>query len=220
MKRSLILVAISALLSCAAVAQTPTPPATRPVTAPTSGSSAASAAGGGGTGAEGKVAIINTAAFRTGINEMKIKLDALNNEFEPKSKELQGIQDQLNNLKNQIQTQGATVQPAVRNQWQEQAADKEKELKRKSEDYDALAKKRLEEVSGPIYDRIGKALEQYAQKHGIMMVIEAGAAQNAGLIVFANEATDITVDFMTEYNKSNPASGGAPPAAATAPKKN
>jgi Skp family chaperone for outer membrane proteins len=217
MKRSLVLAAISGLFSCAVMAQTPTPPASRPVS-PTNTGTTAPATGGGGTGAEGKVAIINTAAFRTGITEMKIKLDALNSEFEPKSKELQGIQDQLNNLKNQIQTQGATVQPAVRNQWQEQATDKEKELKRKSEDYDALAKKRLEEVSGPIYERIGRALEQYAQKRGIMMVIEAGAAQNAGLIVFANEATDITADFMTEYNRSNPASGGAPPAAA--PKKN
>jgi len=199
------------------MAQTPIPPASRPASPSTTGGSAP-ATGGGGTGAEGKVAIINTAAFRTGITEMKIKLDALNSEFEPKSKELQGIQDQLNNLKNQIQTQGATVQPAVRNQWQEQATEKEKELKRKSEDYDALAKKRLEEVSGPIYERIGRALEQYAQKRGIMMVIEAGAAQNAGLIVFANEATDITTDFMKEYNSSNPASGGAPQAAA--PKKN
>lgn len=217
MKRSFVLAAICSLLSCAAMAQTPIPPASRPASPSTSGGSAP-ATGGGGTGAEGKVAIINTAAFRTGITEMKIKLDALNSEFEPKSKELQGIQDQLNNLKNQIQTQGATVQPAVRNQWQEQATEKEKELKRKSEDYDALAKKRLEEVSGPIYDRIGKALEQYAQKRGIMMVIEAGAAQNAGLIVFANEATDITTDFMKEYNGSNPASGGAPQAAA--PKKN
>jgi Skp family chaperone for outer membrane proteins len=217
MKRSFVLAAICSLLSCAAMAQTPTPPATRPA-GPVNTGTNAPATGGGGTGAEGKVAIINTAAFRTGITEMKIKLDALNSEFEPKSKELQGIQDQLNNLKNQIQTQGATVQPAVRNQWQEQATEKEKELKRKSEDYDALAKKRLEEVSGPIYERIGKALEQYAQKRGIMMVIEAGAAQNAGLIVFANEATDITTDFMKEYNGSNPASGGAPQAAA--PKKN
>lgn len=216
MKRSLVLAAICSFLTCAAMAQTPTPPATKPA-GPTS-SAAAPTGGGGGTGAEGKVAIINTAAFRTGITEMKIKLDALNTEFEPKSKELQGIQDQLNSLKNQIQTQGATVQPAVRNQWQEQATAKETELKRKSEDYDALAKKRLEEVSGPIYERIGKALEQYAQKRGIMMVIEAGAAQNAGLIVFANEATDITADFMTEYNRANPASGGAPQA--TAPKKN
>jgi len=217
MKRSFVLAAICSLLSCAAMAQTPIPPASRPASPSTTGGSAP-ATGGGGTGAEGKVAIINTAAFRTGITEMKIKLDALNSEFEPKSKELQGIQDQLNNLKNQIQTQGATVQPAVRNQWQEQATEKEKELKRKSEDYDALAKKRLEEVSGPIYERIGRALEQYAQKRGIMMVIEAGAAQNAGLIVFANEATDITTDFMKEYNGSNPASGGAPQAAA--PKKN
>jgi hypothetical protein len=36
---------------------------------------------------------------------MKIKLDALNSEFEPRAKRTAGHQDQLNNLKNQIQTQ-------------------------------------------------------------------------------------------------------------------
>jgi hypothetical protein len=37
-----------------------------------------------------------------------------------------------------------------------------------------------------------------------MMVIEAGAAQNAGLIVFANEATDITTDFSEGIQRLQP----------------
>lgn len=212
MRRLAFAAAICSLLSLAAFAQTPTPPATRPA-----GSGAAPAAA-GGTGAEAKIAIINTAAFRTGIGELKIKLDGLNSEFEPRQKELQALQDRVNNLKNQIQTQGATVQPNVRNQWAEEAAEKEKELKRKGEDYQSLAQKRLEEVSGPIYDKIGKFLEGYSQQRGITMVLEGGAAQQAGLLVFAAQATDITQDFMNEYNKVNPAAAGAA-APAAAPKK-
>ena len=48
------------------------------------------------------------------------------------------------------------------------------------------------------------------------MVLEGGAAQQAGILIFANQNSDITDDFIKEYNKSNPAGGGA---AATAPKK-
>jgi len=211
MRRSIpFALAICSLLSLAAFAQTPTPPrsSTAAPATPTTG---------GGTGAEGKIAIINTAAFRNGINELKVKLDALNSEFEPKNKELQALQDKIAGLKKQIDTQGNTVSPAVRNQWAEQGAEAEKELKRKGEDYDALAKKRFEEVSGPVYDKVGKFLEQYAQKRGIAMVLEGVAAQQNGLLVFAAAATDITEDFMKEYNNANPSGAAAAPAAAKKP---
>lgn len=196
--------AICGLLSPVASAQTPAPPrSAAPAASPTNAS---------GTGAEGKVAVIFTGAFREGIQELKVKLDALNTEFEPKNKEMQTLKDRLDNLNNQLKTQGGTVSVNVRNQWTEQAADTEKELKRKAEDYDALAKKRLEEVSGPIYDKIGKFLEKYAQDRGIVMVVEGSAAQQGGLLVFAAQTTNITDDFMKEYNRLNPASAPAPAA--------
>jgi outer membrane protein len=204
------LILTGSLLSLAAFAQTPTPPR-QPTTTPPATAAA------GGTGAEGKIALINTAAFREGIQELKLKMDALNVEFDPKNKEMQSLQEQVNNLKNQINTQGSTVQPAVRQQWAEQVAEKEKELRRKEEDYQALAKKRFEEVSGPIYDKIGKFLEQYAQQRGIAMVLEGIAAQQNGVLVYAAQATDITQDFMKEYNKANPAAAAAPSPATKKP---
>jgi len=47
-------------------------------------------------------------------------------------------------------------------------------------------------------------------------VLEGGAAQQAGILLFAAQATDITDDFIKEYNKSNPSAGAA---AAPAAKK-
>ena len=198
------LAAMCCLLSLAAFAQTPTPPARTGATAPATSAGAPAA-----TGADGRLAVINTGAFRVGIAELKVKLDALNSEFEPRNKELEAIQNDINNLKNKIQTQGPTVQATVRNQWVEEGTEKEKTLKRKSEDYDALAKKRFEEVTAPVYDKIGKFLESYAQQRGISMVIEGAAAQQNGLLVFAAAATDITEDFMKEYNRLNPSAGAA-----------
>jgi Skp family chaperone for outer membrane proteins len=207
MKKLSLAFAISSLLSLAAFAQTPTPPA-RPAT--TSAAPAATASA-GGVGAEGKVAYINTAQFRDGIGELKIRLDALKNEFDPKKKEVQSLEEEVNNLKNKIQTQGSTVSPQVRNQWVDEATEKEKALKRRAEDYDQLGQRRLAEVSQPVYEKIGKFLEGYCQQRGIVMVMEGGAAQQAGVLIFAAPTTDITVDFMNEYNKVNPA--GAAPAA-------
>lgn len=198
-------IALGILLSLAVNAQTPTPPSSRPATA---AQPAAASAPTGGTGAEGKVALINTALFREGIGELKIRLDALNSEFEPKNKEIQARQDELTNLQNKIQTQGNTVQPAVRSQWADELNQKQVTLKRLQEDYEALAKKRYEEVSGPVYDRIGQALEKYAQQRGISVVFEGNALQQSQALVYAVAAMDITADFIQEYNKANPAPAG------------
>ncbi|MCG3163011.1 MAG: hypothetical protein JMDDDDMK_04388 [Acidobacteria bacterium] len=208
MKRLIFAFAITSLFALAALAQTPTPPS-RPAT--TASAPAASAAT-GGTGAEGKLAYINTAAFSNNIGELKAKLDALNRDFEPKKKEVQAMEDDLNNLKNKIQTQGATVSVQVRSQWVEEATDKEKLLTRKKEDYNAMGQKSLAEATQPVYDKVGKFLEGYCQQRGIVMVLEGGAAQQAGILLFAAQATDITEDFIKEYNKAHPA-----PAAAAAP---
>lgn len=213
MKKLFYAVAIVSVMSWAAFAQTPTPPS-RPATV---GSQPAAGAPTGGTGAEGKVAYINTAQFRTGIQELKIRLDALNVEFEPKKKEIQSLEEEVNNLKNKIQAQGNTVSVQVRSQWVEDATEKEKILKRRAEDYDALGQKRLAEVSQPVYEKIGKFLEQFCQQRGIVLVLEGGAAQQAGVLIYASPATDVTEEFMKEYNKVNPA--GAAPTAAAAPKK-
>src|SRR5262245_24872613 len=134
--------AISALLSLVAFAQT-TPQ--QPRSAPPN-----PAASGGGGSAQGRIAIVNIAAFRVGIGEFKTILEALNKEFEPQNNELEGLQKQLQDLKNKIQAPSPAVQASVRNGWIEQGTELEKTFKRKSEDYQTLFQKRGREIVGPI----------------------------------------------------------------------
>jgi outer membrane protein len=218
MNKLIFAFAITSMFALAAFAQTPTPPARTTTAAPASSASAGSAAGAstGGTGAEGKLVYINIGKFGTDINELKVKIDALNNEFEAKRKEVQAEEEALNNLKTKINNQGATISVQVRSQWVDEATDKEKTLNRKKEDYNQLGQRRLAEVSQPVYDKVGKFLEGYCQQRGIVMVFEGGAAQQAGILIFGAQNSDITDDFIKEYNKANPAGGGA---AATTPKK-
>ncbi|MGH9751207.1 MAG: OmpH family outer membrane protein [Blastocatellia bacterium] len=195
--------AISALLSLVAFAQpTPQPSRSAPQTAPASG---------GATGAQGKIAIINTAAFSVGIGEYKAKLEALNKEFEPQYNELLALQKQIDDLKNKVQTQGPTVQPSVRSGWMEQGAELEKTLKRKSEDYQTLFQRRGGEMVGPIWDKINKFFGQYCQQRNIIMVLEREIAENSKLLVWNAPTTEITEDFINEYNKAHPSSTPAAP---------
>jgi len=84
-----------------------------------------------------------------------------------------------------------------------------KEFERKREDFQTDYQKQSELVLGPLRDKVLKFLEGYAANHDIIMVFDLAPAAQAGL-VFLNPATNITDDFIKEYNKSNP-SPGAPP---------
>jgi Skp family chaperone for outer membrane proteins len=165
----------------------------------------------GGTGAEGKIAIINTAAFRVGIDELKIRLEALDKEFEPKNQELAGIQKQIEDLKTKVQTQSKAVQPAVLNGWMQQGAELEKTLKRKSEDYQTLFQKRGQEVVLPIMDKVNKFLDQYSRQNNIVLVLDRDIAMNGSFMVWATQTAEITDDFMKAYNKANPSSTSSAP---------
>jgi outer membrane protein len=193
---------ISALLSLAAFAQvSPQPPRSTPQNP---------AAAESGSGAQGRIAIVNTAAFRVGIGEFKSTLEALNKEFEPKNNELASLQKQIEDLKNKVQTQSQSVQPSVANSWIEQGAELEKTLKRKSEDYQTLFQRRGQEMVGPILDKINKFFDQYCQQHNITMVLERAVADNSSLLVWAKPDVEITDDFIKEYNKAHPSSTPAP----------
>lgn len=206
MKRLFFAIALIAMLSLAALAQTPTPPSR-----PAANTAAPAAASPGGTGAEGKLAYLNSARFRDGINELKERIDALNKEFEPKRKEVQALEEEVNNLKNKIQTQGQTVSAQVRNQWVDEGTEKERRLKRLAEDYEAIGQKRLGEAYQPVSEKIMKFLDSYCTQRGIVLVMEGGAVQQAQILLYASSATDITEDFMKEFNKVNSGSGAAAP---------
>ena len=203
MKKILLLVTLISLFAVAVLAQTPRP----------AGGAAAPAAQppAGGTGAEGKLAIINSAAFDSEISELKVKFDALVGELEPRRKAIEADQAKYNDLKNNIQTKGGTVTQQVRDQWVDQATELEKTIKRKIEDYEPDAQKRVADIRQPIYEKIGKALNAYAASKGIVMILDAAVGQQNGFLLWAQPATDITTDFIKEYNKANPA--GAAPAA-------
>lgn len=203
MKKVVTLISFLSLMTVAALAQTPRPNA-----------AGAAATQSGGTGAEGKIAIINSSAFNSEIGELKSKIEALGAEIDPKRKEIEALSKQMDDIKGKLQSQGQTVNDTMRNQWIEQGQELEKVIKRKSEDYEALVQKRGQELTQPVYAKIQDALNKYASSKGIAMVIDGVSAQNNGLLLYAVKTTDITDDFIKEYNKANPA-----PAGTTAPAK-
>ena len=204
MKKIFLTVAGLTILALAVTAQTPRP---------TGGAPAAGAAAQptGGTGAEGKIAIVNSSAFDSEIGELRVKLEALAAELDPKRKEIEGQQNEFTRIKSDIQTTGGTVTAQVRDQWVEQATSLEKTIKRMAEDYEAMAQKRVGEATQPTYAKISDALNKYASTKGIAVVIDGVVAQTQRFLLWAQPTTDITTDFIKEYNAKNPVPASAAP---------
>ncbi|HEX5701678.1 MAG TPA: OmpH family outer membrane protein [Pyrinomonadaceae bacterium] len=162
---------------------------------------------------DSKVALIDSSAFadeKQGIAKFVSALKRVNAEFQPRQTELQNLQQQIEKAKSDLQKAAPVQDAKVTQQQQDRIAVMETDFKRKGEDAQAAFNKRLEEVLGPIYEDIGKALDVFAKARGITLILDVTKVQG---IVSAADAMDITRAFITEFNSKNPAT-----ASLTAPK--
>ena len=160
---------------------------------------------------DSKVALIDSSAFadeKQGIAKFVSALKRVNAEFQPRQTELQTLQQQIEKATSDLQKAAPVQDAKVTQTQQEKIAQMEKDYKRKGEDAQAAFNKRLEEVLGPIYEDIGKALDGFAKARGITLILDVTKVQG---IVSAADAMDITRAFIAEYNSKNPATASLAP---------
>ena len=155
-----------------------------------------------------KVAIIDVLAFREGVAELKVKFEKLQAEFAPRYRELESLQTSLA-AKEKVLAENKTLTQAQAAKLQQELEEGKKTYQRLVEDSEAIARKREEEETGPIKEKLSKFLEQYAQKNNISFVFDGRELQETGIVIYADCKANITEDFMKEYNKANPAPAGA-----------
>ncbi len=160
---------------------------------------------------ETKIALVNTDEFadeKTGISRLVSAMKRVDGEFQPRRTELQTLQQTIEKATADL----TKAQPLQDAKVSQQQADKiegmKTEFKRKGEDAQAAYQKKLQDVLGPIYDDIGKALDAYAKAHGITLILDVTKIQG---IVSASESLDITRPFITEFNSKNPATASLTP---------
>jgi outer membrane protein len=160
---------------------------------------------------ETKIALVNTDDFadeKTGITRLVTAMKRVDGEFQPRRTELQTLQQQIEKATADL----TKAQPLQDARVSQQQADKiegmKTEFKRRGEDAQAAYQKKLQEVLGPVYDDIGKALDAYAKAHGITLILDVTKIQG---ILSASESLDITRPFITEFNSKNPATASLTP---------
>ena len=200
--RAIAAVAFFAAVSAASVVAQPKPTTTP---APVTTGSAT------GNVPDTKLALVDTDQFldeKAGIVRLVTAAKKVENEFLPRRTELQTLQGQIDKLTADLQKAAPVQDQKVSAQQQDAIDSKKRELTRKTEDAQSQYQKRLQEMLGPVYDDIGKALDAYAKAHGITLILDVTKIQG---IVSAAESLDITKAFITEFNSKNPATASLTP---------
>jgi Skp family chaperone for outer membrane proteins len=197
MKTDRLIVAFAFVLALAvspALAQ-PRTAAAAPVQAPAQTSAAVP---------ESKIALIYSDAFldsKTGIARFNTLVTTLNREFQPRQTELQGLQQRIQSLTDDITKTAAVADPKTTQTKQDQLDQMKKDFQRKGEDAQVAYDRRRKEIFTPLQDDIGKALEVYAKGHNINVIIDGSQVP----LVYAADALDITRAFINDFNSKNPA---------------
>ena len=161
-----------------------------------------------------KIAVIDTAAFsdeKGGITRYANALKLLSREFPGGHSQRNILQERVKTLAEEISRLPA-ASPAGPEGVQAKRSEIERlqrEIAQKKEAEDALLEKRFYEVVGPIARDIRKALDEFAARRGITLILDQSRLGSAILAV--NPATDVTQAFIADYNSRNPPPGASTP---------
>jgi len=155
-----------------------------------------------------KMAVINSDAFldqKSGIAKFNTAITKLNGEFQKIKDDLTGMQTRATTLESEITKlqqapEGTPIDQKSLQAKIDQLEQLKKDIQRKSEDAQNSYNRRRAEIFNPLQDEIGKALEAFAKARGITVIIDAAQVP----LLFADEKTDITRAFITDFNSKNP----------------
>ncbi len=198
--------AVAFILSVTALAQTgkaaPTdPPATAAAsTVPTAGTV--------------KIGIISMQQAILASNEGRRDFEALSKKFEPKQAELKGQNDEVENLKKQLNTQGDKPNEQARATLVKNIESKQKSLQRSLEDAQSDFQQQQNEILNRVGGKMLEVLDKYAKDNNFALILDV-SNQNSP-VLWAGASTDVTKAIVDQYNTVSGVP--APPSGAAAPR--
>ncbi len=188
----------AALLTVTALAQTGT----------------ANAASNPASATSGRVGIINIQNAIVLTNEGRRDLEALQKKFEPTQTQLNNLNQEIENLKKQLQTQGDKLNEQARADMVKNIETKQKNLQRQVEDAQTDFQGQQNEIANRIGGKLLEVLDKYAKQNGYAVIIDVSSQQSP--VLWAAQNTDVTKEIVDAYNAQSGVPA-PPPRQATAP---
>jgi outer membrane protein len=185
-------------LVLSAAAQTPATPTAAPVAIPA------------------KIAVIGFQLAVAQTNEGQRDFADLQKKYGPKQAALKSLSDEIDNLTNQLQAQGASLSEVERNSRAKIIDEKKKQLDRDTEDARNDFQQDMQDVFEGLQSKVYDVMQSYAEQQGYTLVLDVSQQQSP--VLYAVNGTNITKPVIDAYNLKSGVP--APPAqpAAEAPK--
>ncbi len=158
---------------------------------------------------QGKFAIINIQGAIISTKDGQKAAAELNSKTQPKKKELEQKQNEINALQDQLNKGQNTLSESAKNDLYKNIESKKKSLQREVEDAQADLEAEQNKILQQLGQKIMAVIERYSKDNGYTMVVDVGS-QNTP-VIYASPSIDITKEIIELYDKST-ASAGSPPA--------
>jgi len=165
-----------------------------------------------GTGS--KVGTINIEGAIFASNEGQRDFDALSKKLEPKQTELKSMNDEVESLKKQLNTQGDKLNEDSRAGLVKQIEQKQKSLERAVQDARDDAQNQQNEIAQRILQKMAPIIIKYANDKGFGLIMDTSNPWPQGPVLWAGQAVDITKAVVDTYNVQSGVPAPAKPVAA------
>jgi outer membrane protein len=174
--------------------------------------------GQGAAAPAGKIAVLNVRQAIVTTAEGKQASAELQSQFAPRQNELEGLNKQINDLRQQLAANQTTWSDEQKAKAQAQGQRLAGQLDRKNNEL----QEDVNSAQADVVDRIGRkmmdVLDRYARENGFTAVFDS-SAQNSP-IIYASNSIDVTQDIIRLYDQQYPIkSSSAAPAAKPASTK-
>lgn len=155
---------------------------------------------------ESRIALIDTSVFadeKAGIFRFVDAVKAIEPEFRARNQELTNLQNRITALAEEIKklrqapTNERTIQAKV-----EEGTRLRQDFDTRKQRLDEDVARRYEEVTLPISQQIGSAMDEFARQRGITMTLDFSKLLPA--LLTAVPAVDVTQAFIADFNRKNP----------------
>jgi outer membrane protein len=160
-------------------------------------------------GAEVKMGVVNFQKLLEDAPQTKTAMQALENEFAPRRRELLTLQNDLKAKDEKLQKEGAVMAEADRAKAEKTLRDQQREFSRKAGEFQDDASTRRNEEIGKVQRYLVTEIQAYANAQGFDLVLGDG-------VFFAKGPLDITANVLAVL-ATKPASLPAAPPAPAAP---
>jgi Skp family chaperone for outer membrane proteins len=160
-----------------------------------------------------KVAVIQFQLAVTQTNEFQRDYADLQKKYDPKRKELQDINTQIETMTKTLQSQASTLSQAEQQSRAQAIEDKRREAQRMQQDDQGDYQSDMQDLINNLAQKVGAELQTYARGHGYTVVLDATQSQNQSPdVLYWSPTTDITRAVVDAYNTKSGIPAPPPPA--------